>query len=74
MQPISGQLDAFADLIDRCTRYAASLLQDIYRDCVREIPVRLSPAVVGDLSPLSMPNAIGWVLGKSLQDPAPAIT
>lgn len=69
-QPILQELNLFVDGVDRCASEAISLLQDIQRDSVAEIPSDfLEKGGWGFISAVYS-DAISWFLGKSLREPS----
>jgi hypothetical protein len=69
-QSVLQELNTFIDGVDHCTTEAISLLQQIYRDAITEVPPDfLERGGWGFISAVYA-DAMSWFIGKSLRDPS----
>jgi hypothetical protein len=69
-QSILQELNAFVDGVGHCASEAISLLQQIYRDAITEVPPDfLERGGWGFISAVYA-DAMSWFVGKSLRDPS----
>ncbi len=69
-QPALQDLNAFVDAVNRCASDAASLLQEMYRDCVAEVPQGFLEKGGWTFISSVYNDATSWFMGKSLRDPS----
>jgi hypothetical protein len=67
---IVKEMDSFVDAVNRCGIEGVTLLREIYRDCLTEVPTGfLDKGGWGFISGIYA-DSIGWFRGKSLQEPS----
>ena len=69
-QPVLQDLDTYVDSVGRCASDSLSLMQDIYRDALAEVPQDfLSKGGWAFISAVYVDD-VGWFRGKSLREPS----
>jgi hypothetical protein len=69
-QHILQELEAYIDAVNGCAADVVSLLQQIYRDAVTEIPTDFVERKGWDFISAVYTDAMNWFIGKSLSDPS----
>ncbi len=69
-QPLLQDLNTFVDAVNHCASEAVSLLGQIYRDAMAEIPADFLKKGGWTFISAVYSDALSWFLGKSLRDPS----
>jgi len=69
-QSVLQDLNAFVDAVDRCASESISLLQQIYRDAITEVPPDFLERGGWEFISAVYADAMSWFGGKYLRDPS----